>query len=655
MAPEQAEGDSSRVGPAADVYALGAILYEMLTGRPPFSAASTLETLDLVRRAEPAPPRRVRRDVPRDLETIALKCLEKSPDRRYISAKALADDLRRHLDGEPILARPISRPERLAKWARRRPWQAVSAALAALATIGLVVGTLVHNAQLRAEVTRTEQQADEARRQRERADAQYRSARDAVARMAHRFNDPRFAGLTIPVEFRRQIIEDALEFYEGAVRDDAPASLAERIDKAHALKEAATLQTMLGRQGDAERTLRRSLALIDALPAGDAARPIALDSRVEGLVKLGLMISNDAKRTDEAIASVTLAIEAAERLARDDPSSIHLVDTLARSHHNLGSVLLNGGRAGEAEPHFLRAAEIREALVKKFPAQEYLPARLAETLINLGLAHSTPQQAGRADAEFARAAELLGPAVHDRPDVDSLGLSLAKLYKNWGNLALVEHRPDLAIERYRLGLGELDPIDRSMPDWPHARQIRLLLSVATAQAHEQAGRFADAAPQWALAADLSGAAERPYFRLARAASLARAGDGPAALAEAEAIATGDRLSSVDLYNLACVATLASAQASRSGSPDRAAASATKALAWLGAARGLGLFRDPAMLRTLDDDTDLDVLRPRRDFQLLRLDAAFPADPFAGLSFPAPLVTAGGSRPAPAALREVGWL
>ena len=123
MAPEQAQGRG--VGPACDIYALGAILYESLTGRPPFRAGSVLETLRQVIADEPVPPRRVRAGVPRDLEAICLKCLEKNPTRRYATAEALATDLRGFLTGAPVEARHPSFPARALKWARRRPvWAA---------------------------------------------------------------------------------------------------------------------------------------------------------------------------------------------------------------------------------------------------------------------------------------------------------------------------------------------------------------------------------------------------------------------------------------------------------------------------------------------------------------------------------------------------
>jgi WD40 repeat protein/serine/threonine protein kinase len=156
MAPEQAAGKARAISPATDVYALGAILYELLTGRPPFRAETPLETLRQVVNVEPVSLHRLRTTVPRDLETVCLKCLEKEPGRRYRSAAALAEDLRRFLNGEPIQARAARPWEKAWKWARRRPAWAALLLVSVLAVVSVAVEGLLYTVQLRDALNKAE-------------------------------------------------------------------------------------------------------------------------------------------------------------------------------------------------------------------------------------------------------------------------------------------------------------------------------------------------------------------------------------------------------------------------------------------------------------------------------------------------------------------
>lgn len=166
MAPEQASANQSQIGYPTDIYALGGILYEMLTGRPPFRAVTPLDTVQQVLHDEPLPPRRLEPGVPLDLETICLKCLAKDPGKRFTNAAALADDLQRFLAGRPILARSTPWHERTLKWVKRRPALAGLlgvAALAALLLVGFAVGAY-YNSLLQDSLAETQQQRALARR-----------------------------------------------------------------------------------------------------------------------------------------------------------------------------------------------------------------------------------------------------------------------------------------------------------------------------------------------------------------------------------------------------------------------------------------------------------------------------------------------------------
>jgi hypothetical protein len=171
MAPEQASGKPGRVGAATDVYALGALLYEGLVGRPPFQAETPLDTFQQVLTTEVVPPSRLLVRIPRDLETIALKCLEKDPSRRYADAEDLAEDLRRFLADRPIQARRAGRSERAWRWCRRNPMLAVAIGLAATALVactGLSAGFAIYQTRAAARLQTEQERSDRERQKAER-------------------------------------------------------------------------------------------------------------------------------------------------------------------------------------------------------------------------------------------------------------------------------------------------------------------------------------------------------------------------------------------------------------------------------------------------------------------------------------------------------
>ena len=222
MPPEQASGDRDKIDHRSDVYSLGAVLYACLTGRPPFQASSSMATVIAVMKDEPVSPKLLNADVPRDLETICLKCLEKDSDARYQSALSLHDDLQRFLSNEPILARPVSWVERTTKWMRRHPARASAIAIGFVALLATIIAVTGHRYNTRlvdslAETKRAQSVAEQQRR--ETAEALQQS-KTAEAKTAEALEVTRKLQAELQqVTYCQKIASARMAWDEGNVRD----------------------------------------------------------------------------------------------------------------------------------------------------------------------------------------------------------------------------------------------------------------------------------------------------------------------------------------------------------------------------------------------------------------------------------------------------
>jgi hypothetical protein len=261
MSPEQAEGRVSEVSPATDVYALGSILYELLTGRPSFKAATPLETVRQVLAMEPVPLRRLQPDVPRDLETVCLKCLEKAPEKRYPSAEALAEDIRRFLAGAPVLARPGGLPERFARWCRRQPALAAAGGLAAVLVASLVTFSVAFGVQR----TRA---AERLRQERELASARFTLALGAVKDYHTGVSEDILLKQPEFKDLQARLLRAPQAFYERLRASLEAGGTTDREGRealAEACENLGDLTLRIGSPNDAEADYVQALAVRDAM------------------------------------------------------------------------------------------------------------------------------------------------------------------------------------------------------------------------------------------------------------------------------------------------------------------------------------------------------------------------------------------------------
>jgi tetratricopeptide (TPR) repeat protein len=427
MAPEQAAGQARDVGPAADVYALGSILYESLTGRPPFQAAHMVDTLDQVLHTDPVPPSRLQPKVPRDLETICLKCLQKAPPRRYASAADLAADLRRFQAGEPIRARPAAFWERGWKWARRRPAWATLFGVSALALLASAVGGWKYNADLRDALRQKDDalgQKDDALRQKDveqaRARKNLRQAHEAIARMVKRVPNPSESQIEVPEmrEAREAMVADIQELCQGLMGDEGETDPETRYYNAYAFLTRAGLQASQRRFVEAKKNFDIGLPPLERLAEEFPDVPKYRHDLGYFRGNLGTMYWRQGY-TDQAKQVLREAADSLESVKVTYPAGRR---SLADVYNTLGNA-----DPGQAEEYYGKAIDIFEVLRREQPDDPWARQALAGFYYNRGKHRFEHGQQAKALADFRQAARLLEGLPRNRGTV-----SLIAIYQGLG-------------------------------------------------------------------------------------------------------------------------------------------------------------------------------------------------------------------------------
>jgi tetratricopeptide (TPR) repeat protein len=447
MAPEQAAGKAREIGPVTDVYALGAILYELLTGRPPFQAETPLDTLRQVQTDEPVPPARLRPRLPRDLETICLKCLEKSPSRRYARAGLLGDDLRRYAAGQPVRARPVGVVGRLWRRCRRHPGVA-----SLLATLFVVVLS-----GLAAVVW----QWREAVGQRDQAEKNFQKVRQVVDRFFTQFSEIELLNEPGLQPLRKKILGDALVHYQELFQQRG-SDPAVRSSLAIAYLRLAIITSELGGTAEALSLCQEAVRLQEELLRSNPDVRKYQGSFLQICNVLG-GLQLEGVQTEEALRTFRKAFAACDRMLRvapDDPEEGRWSGIL---YHNLGLTLNLLGRHGEAGPALRQAAERQRGVLRRWPDIFASRRALGDHLNALAAFHHDRGEVTDALRYAQEGLEIREALVREVPNSISLRYDLARCWIKLGSLKTATGRTDEALRSLGRSRDLLEPLAQANP------------------------------------------------------------------------------------------------------------------------------------------------------------------------------------------------
>ncbi|MGE0758005.1 MAG: protein kinase, partial [Pirellulaceae bacterium] len=508
MSPEQAR-DSSNVTVQTDVYALGATLYHMLTARPPFQAATPVETLRQVLQQDPVPPRRLNPAIEPDLETICLKCLQKETVRRYTSASELADDLRRFRLGQPIHARPASWLYLTQRWVRRNPLPAAFGAMAATCLLVAFAATLLAYRQQQRTLA-VEQDA------RVRTDESFHDALETVRRLGTRVTNDGLLNQPGMQPLRRELLQEVLAYYEkfldrrrgdarvrkelataefqiGCITEElqSPQAALPWYERARELQQAlanerpddpdllAALAVTLNRIGRVEHQRQDLAAAVDAYDRALALRrrlaarfPGDLEyQRAVASTTMNLaLVESDRGQVEAALAHFPASQDLQQSLVQSHPESTDVWRDLATNAFNQGNWALRQGETARARRQFLAAETWFDKLSRHDPVIPDDEFRLAICLRLLGDVQQEDEASTGAHLSYSRAIQILDRLARANPGVIPYRAQLAASYLNLGQLQ--QARGEFAVARPSLAqaIGLLEPIVAAQPDLTTCRR-----------------------------------------------------------------------------------------------------------------------------------------------------------------------------------------
>ncbi len=495
MSPEQVAGKPSVVDPRTDVYSLGITLYELATLQDAFTGSDRQAYLRWISEEEPRPPRQVNPAIPVDLETILLKAIAKLPQDRYLTAKELADDLRRFLEGESILARRANLLDRAGKWARRHRLLVAAAAVSmAVVLVGSLAGTLLVTAEqaktkvaledklalqaeaaikIAAEQAKTKAALDQAEanfhqaaENLSRAETHLRQLREVVDRFGA-YHAERLKDLPGVEPLRRELLLDTLNYYREFIRYAADDPTL-RADLAVTYSKAAAVSEQIGNEAAALAAYQQAAEAFRRLAAAHPAEPRYRADLALCQNNLGLLLAATGK-TREAEAAYSSALEVQQRLIVEQPGSADFQRDLALTYGNIGLLARTVNQAARAEQNFRAAIAIQEPLAAKHADRPEYLQHLAISYNNLSFlqAKSDPQQA---EASSRKARTIQEQLVAAHPTNTEYQSDLALSYNNLGALESYNGRTEQAAASYGRAIAIQQQLVRKSPTVPRFRR-----------------------------------------------------------------------------------------------------------------------------------------------------------------------------------------